>query len=110
MIDYRKRITTDREMYPIRDIEISIESDRGRIISSGGVRRLQKRTQVFALELNASIRTRLTHSLEVAQIARYIAKTILAELKKEGLDKFGLDGLERNRQSTNGFVKMPSQF
>jgi len=100
MIDYRKRITTDREMYPIRDIEISIESDRGRIISSGGVRRLQKRTQVFALELNASIRTRLTHSLEVAQIARYIAKTILAELKKEGLDKFGLEGLENAFIST----------
>ncbi len=100
MIDYRKKITTDREMYPITDIDNSIESDRGRIISSGGVRRLQKRTQVFALELNASIRTRLTHSLEVAQIARYIAKTILAELEKEGLETFGLKGLENAFIST----------
>ena len=100
MIDYRKKITTDREVYPIADIDISIESDRGRIISSGGVRRLQKRTQVFALELNASIRTRLTHSLEVAQIARYIAKTILAELKKEGLERYGLEGLENAFIST----------
>ncbi len=100
MIDYRKKITTDRELYPIADIDISIESDRGRIISSGGVRRLQKRTQVFALELNASIRTRLTHSLEVAQIARYIAKTILTELKTEGLERYGLEGLENAFVST----------
>lgn len=106
MIDYRKRITTDREMYPITDIDNSIESDRGRIISSGGVRRLQKRTQVFALELNASIRTRLTHSLEVAQIARYIAKTILAELKKEGLETYGLEGLENAFISTAEMTSM----
>lgn len=100
MLDYRKRITTDREMYPISDIDISIESDRGRILSAPAVRRLQKRTQVFALELNASIRTRLTHSLEVAQTARYIAKTILSELKKDGFDAYGLEGLENAFIST----------
>ena len=100
MIDYKKKITTNRELYPIDDIDGSIESDRGRIISSAGVRRLQKRTQVFALELNASIRTRLTHSLEVAQIARYIAKTILSQLQKEGVEKFGLDGLQNAFIST----------
>ncbi len=72
MIDYKKRITIDRELYPSKDIETSAESDRGRILSSASLRRLQKRTQVFALELNASIRTRLTHSLEVSQTASII--------------------------------------
>ncbi len=100
MIDYSKKLAIHREMYPISDIDISIESDRGRILSAPAVRRLQKRTQVFALELNASIRTRLTHSLEVGQTARYIAKSILTELRKEGLDKYGLEGLENAFVST----------
>ncbi len=101
MIDYKKRITIDRELYPSKDIETSVESDRGRILSSASLRRLQKRTQVFALELNASIRTRLTHSLEVSQTARFIAKTILSQLKeKEGLEAYGLDGLENAFIST----------
>ena len=94
MIDYSKKITTTRA-YPFgNDIEIAVESDRGRIISSAAFRRLQKRTQVFALELNASIRSRLTHSLEVAQTARYIARTILKELKEEGINAYSLQGLE----------------
>jgi dGTPase len=79
-MNYHNKITNHREFYPIKDLEISSESDRGRIISSAAFRRLQKRTQVFALELNAAIRTRLTHSLEVSQTARYIAKTILKKV------------------------------
>ena len=51
MLDYRKKITNYREFYPINDIEYSIESDRGRILSSPALRRLQKRTQVFALQI-----------------------------------------------------------
>ncbi len=108
MIDYSKKITVDRELYPYDNdkLDISIESDRGRIISSGGLRRLQKRTQVFALELNASIRTRLTHSMEVAQTARFIAKSILAELKKEGLDKYSLEGMENAFISTSEMTSL----
>ena len=100
MIDYSKKITLDREFYPSKQIDTSIESDRGRILSSPAFRRLQKRTQVFALELNASIRTRLTHSLEVAQTARFIAKTIYSKLEKESLSKYGLKGLENAFVST----------
>ena len=100
MIDYSKKITLDREFYPSKHIDTSIESDRGRILSSPAFRRLQKRTQVFALELNASIRTRLTHSLEVAQTARFIAKTIFSTLEKESLAKYGLEGLENAFVST----------
>ena len=100
MIDYSKKLTTDRAFYPIENLDYSIESDRGRILSAPAFRRLQKRTQVFALELNASIRTRLTHSLEVGQTARFIAKTILGKLKEEGLDKYRLDELENAFVST----------
>lgn len=101
MIDYNKKITVDREFYPSKNIDASVESDRGRILSSPAFRRLQKRTQVFALELNASIRTRLTHSLEVSQNARFISKTILSKLKeKKGLDFYKLEGLENAFVST----------
>jgi len=100
MIDYTKKFTLDREFYPSANIEISIESDRGRILSAPALRRLQKRTQVFALELNASIRTRLTHSLEVSQNARFIAKTIFSKLKEENLDDYGLNELENAFVST----------
>lgn len=88
MIDYNKKITTNREFYPIDNIEISVESDRGRILSAPALRRLQKKTQVFPLELNAAVRSRLTHSLEVSQTARFIAKTVIKKSKNEfGLNK-----------------------
>ncbi|MCT7617562.1 dGTPase [Aliarcobacter butzleri] len=106
MIDYKEKFILDREFYPSKDIEITVESDRGRIFSSSAFRRLQKRTQVFALELNASIRSRLTHSMEVSQNARFIARTILAELKKEGLEKFGLDELENAFISTSEMTSL----
>ena len=90
MIDYNKKITTNREYYPIENIDISYESDRGRIFSAPALRRLQKKTQVFPLELNAAVRSRLTHSLEVSQTARFISKTILKKLdKKHGLEELG---------------------
>ena len=106
MIDYKKKFTLDREFYPSRDIETTVESDRGRVLSSSAFRRLQKRTQVFALELNASIRSRLTHSLEVAQNARYIAKTVLQELKKEGLEKYSLEDFENAFISTSEMTSL----
>ncbi len=109
MLDYRKKLTLDREFYPSKHIDISVESDRGRVLSSPAFRRLQKRTQVFALELNASIRTRLTHSLEVAQTARFIAKSILSKLEEKGvngLESYGLEALENAFVSTSEMTSL----
>jgi len=60
-----------------RGLLIASESDKGRVINSGAFRRLQQKAQVFPLEPNASVRTRLTHSIEVSQIGRHIAQRVI---------------------------------
>ncbi|MBV1790181.1 dGTPase [Marinobacterium sp. D7] len=82
----------------IRSLERSLESDRGRIINSAAVRRLQQKTQVFPLEHNAAVRSRLTHSLEVQQTGRFIVRTIFELLDERAAD-YGLAGLERATES-----------
>ena len=49
-----------------------IERDYDRILFSAPVRRLADKTQVFPLEINDSVRTRLTHSHEVSNLSRSI--------------------------------------
>ncbi|AVP93157.1 dGTPase [Aeromonas rivipollensis] len=56
------------------------EQDRARIVQAAPVRRLQQKTQVFPLDVKASVRSRLTHSLEVQETGRQISRRILAAL------------------------------
>lgn len=96
-IDFKQKISFQRPFSrPIvgadeYDIVRQFESDRGRIINSAAIRRLQQKTQVFPLERNAAVRSRLTHSMEVQQVGRHIAKEILDRLKRAGsIDTLGL--------------------
>src|SRR5947209_9438547 len=52
------------------------ERDRDRIIHSRAFRRLENKTQVFTVRHSDHFRTRLTHTLEVAQISRTVAQAL----------------------------------
>ncbi len=52
------------------------ERDRDRIIHSRAFRRLENKTQVFTRRFSDHFRTRLTHTLEVAQLSRTVAKAL----------------------------------
>ena len=58
----------------------SFSRDRDRIVHSNSFRKLQGKTQVFVSGINSSIRNRLTHTIEVWQIATSLAKTFNANV------------------------------
>ncbi len=57
-------------------IRTAFQLDRDRIVFSNAFRRLKHKTQVFLNPMGDEYRTRLTHTLEVAQIARTIARAM----------------------------------
>jgi len=101
-----------------KDFRNPFARDRDRIIHSGSFRKLEYKTQVFLNQEGDFFRTRLTHSLEVSQIARSIASQLgLNEFLAEaialahdlGHTPFGhvggdtLDECLKNDGFTNGF-------
>lgn len=105
----------DEEPDPVRTV---FQRDRDRIVHSKAFRRLKHKTQVFIDPASDHIRTRLTHTLEVAQIARTIARALylnedlteaIALAHDLGHPPFGhageeaLDGVYREYVPTAGF-------
>jgi dGTPase len=70
--DSRGRLRPETE----DDVRPAFQRDRDRIIHSKAFRRLKHKTQVFFSPTGDHYRTRLTHTLEVSQIARTIAKVL----------------------------------
>jgi dGTPase len=68
------------------DLRSEFEKDYHRIIGSSSFRRLQDKTQVFALDKSDFIRTRLTHSLEVSSFARSLGQNISQYLIENKMD------------------------
>ena len=68
----RGRIKPEK-LCPVRTV---FQQDKDRIVYSNAFRRLKHKTQVFLSPLGDHYRTRLTHTLEVAQIARTIARAM----------------------------------
>jgi len=68
----RGRLRMERE----DDVRPAFQRDRDRIIHCKAFRRLKHKTQVFFAPTGDHYRTRLTHTLEVSQIARTIAKVL----------------------------------
>ncbi len=99
---------------PLCDIRPEYQRDRDRILHSKSFRRLKQKTQVFLAPEGDHYRTRLTHTLEVSQIARTIAKALrlnesLAEAIALGHDlghtPFGHSGeAVLNRLCSEGFT------
>lgn len=108
-------------VYPEEKCRIRTEfaRDRDKVIHCKAFRRLKHKTQVFITSDNDHFRTRLTHTLEVAQIARTIAKaahlneelveaiclahdlghTPFGHAGEKVLDKISADGFKHNEQS-----------
>ena len=83
MSPYNKLLSSERfrlSKVSGRSIILESESDRGRVLFCPAFRRLQQKAQVFSMEPNAAVRSRLTHSFEVSQMGRYIADQVSAKL------------------------------
>ena len=93
-MDWNKLINDSRlrQSRRTKDVRNEYESDLGRIIFSPAIRRMHDKTQVFPLETDDNIHTRLTHSLEVQSIAYSIGLRLCED------DKFSSKFNEENQK------------
>src|SRR6478672_480718 len=61
---------------PMHPFRTQFQRDRERIVHSSAFRRMTGKTQVLVASVNDHHRTRLTHTLEVTQIARTVARRL----------------------------------
>lgn len=61
---------------PAGDDRLAFERDRDRVVQSRAFRRLAGKTQVFTSRASDHFRSRLTHTIEVAQVARHVASAL----------------------------------
>jgi dGTPase len=108
------------------DFRTEFQRDRDRIIHCHHFRRLKSKTQVFVTPKNDLVRTRLTHTLEVSQLARTIARALFlnedlveaislghdvghtpfGHAGEEALDKIYKPGFRHNLQSVRVVEKL----
>ncbi|HUY82892.1 MAG TPA: deoxyguanosinetriphosphate triphosphohydrolase [Acidobacteriaceae bacterium] len=69
-------LTARRYPEPLHPYRLPFERDRARILHARAFRRLAGKTQVFTNRYSDHFRSRLTHTMEVAQIARTIARVL----------------------------------
>ncbi|MCW0453735.1 deoxyguanosinetriphosphate triphosphohydrolase family protein [Xanthomonas sacchari] len=68
------------EPLPTEDARTDHERDLDRVVFCTPVRRLKDKTQVFPLDMHDGVRTRLTHSLEVSNLARSMGIAVTARI------------------------------
>ena len=111
-------------------IRTEFQRDRDRIIHSKSFRRLKHKTQVFIAPEGDHYRTRLTHTLEVSQISRTIARALclnedlteaialghdlghtpFGHAGEEALDELLENGFEHNKQSLRVVTLLENSF
>lgn len=84
----RSRQATRQRYEPECPLRTAFQRDRDRIIHSKAFRRLKHKTQVFIAPSGDHFRTRLTHTLEVTQIARTIGRAL--RLNEDLIEAIGL--------------------
>ena len=97
-MDWEHLLCEERECVSVKkayDERNEFQRDYHRIIESASFRRLQDKTQVFPLDNSDFVRTRLTHSLEVASFAKSLAQSAFMWLRNNKTDSKNIPDQEQ---------------